>query len=406
MKNPILRACAMLVAGVGLWAMCAAAQDASGSDPIDLFARMYPVFAHDRCTGCHNRVNPELATGNNHAVGQVTDNRECTDCHTAVPGWKTRRDLAFHGKSVKQLCQMQSRQVHSMLASGAGTGIPNITQLVNAEYLSHLASDSLIGAAFAGNRGGATSQVNKPPMSRDEFVKAAREWLDAGAGCGGWEGTITQKEEFHSNYSYPMPIAEGSIDIQVNETAQREIKITRIAGSSTGTFTMGGHETIVQTMHLIAPNGPCTAVNTADDVWIAPSPPVVDVPVRVQTKPDGSYTIHFYGPEEKTTTNSTGHMVNDCGVVFPHFPQDPPTELTWPIWHYTIRCPSNDTICQMFDPDNKTLAGTTEETVLGASDAAERRSWLNVSPVGTSRSDDGTPIPVKVTTTWDLSLKE
>lgn len=400
--------CARLavVAGASLVILHASAQSAGGGDPLELFSRMYPVFSHDRCTGCHGRVNPELATGNNHPPGQILpDGQPCNDCHVP-PGWKTRPSLAFVNKSVKQLCQMQSQFVQSMLASGAGTPIPNLAQRVNAEYLSHISGDTLIGAAFIGDRGGASSQVNKPPISRTEFVDATREWLDAGAGCGSWEGQITQNEEFRSHYGYPMQGAEGTVDVQVSETANRSVTIKRVNGNSTGTFTMGGHYTLVQTMHLTGQFGPCTAVNTEDSVWIAPSPPTVDVSVTVKTKPDGSYSIRFVGPEEKTVTNSTSHMTNDCGIALPTFPRDPPTELDWDPWSYTIRCPSDDGICQFFDPENPTISGSTEETVVGASDATERRSWLNVSPVGTSRSDDGSPIPVKVKSTWDLTLKE
>lgn len=404
MKRPITYASLALAAGVGLGAIGVSAQNVDGGDPIDLFARMYPVFSHDRCTGCHGRVNPELESGNNHGGGHVPPGGQpCNDCHVPIR-WRTRPDLKFLGKSVKQLCQMQSNFVHSMVAQGRATSLPNIVQTVHAEYISHLAQDSLIGSAFDGDRGGISSQADKPPISRDEFVKAGQEWLDAGAGCGGWEGKITQNEEFHSGYSYPMGGGDSPIDVQVNETAAREIKITRTDGSSTGTFKMSGHSTIVQTMHLIGEHGPCTAVNTANMDWLAPAPATVDVVVRVRTKSDGSYTIRFVGPEEKTVSSTTGDSVNDCGADLPHFPPDPPIELTWPGWGYTIRCPSSNGICKLFDPDNAALSGSTEETILGASDAVERKSWLNESPVGTSRSDDGTPIAVKVKTTWDLTL--
>jgi len=90
---------------------------------------------------------------------------------------------------------------------------------------------------------------------------------------------------------------------------------------------------------------------------------------------------------------------------------DTDEELVWNPWSFTIRCPPNftpdadNTIDCDVDTSQKppVLSGTMVRTVLGASDAAERQSWLNVSPVGTSRSDDGTPIKVKVETTWELA---
>ena len=41
-------------------------------------------------------------------------------------------------------------------------------------------------------------------------------------------------------------------------------------------------------------------------------------------------------------------------------------------------------------------------TVRGPSDAAERQSWLNLSPIGTGRADGNGSIEVKVETTWNM----
>jgi hypothetical protein len=203
-----------------------------------------------------------------------------------------------------------------------------------------------------------------------------------------------------------------NIDVHVNESASRTVHIKREDGITTGSFRMSGHGTIVQTMRLTGLTGPCTSVNTSTHDWISRPADDVVASLRVKVKDDGSYEIQFVGPEETTDTTSTGRNVNDCGAAFPTFPPDPPTELTWNKWMYVIRCPSNDGICRTFDNNSAgrggavLIDGTTVETIIGASDAAERRSWLNVSPVGTSRSDDGSPIPVKVKTTWTLTLDQ
>ena len=129
-----------------------------------------------------------------------------------------------------------------------------------------------------------------------------------------------------------------------------------------------------------------------------------DISVRVLINDDGSYEIHFSLPKEKTRSSTSGVNRNDCGIPFPPAQQEPPIELEWPKWTYTIRCPSPGVTCERFDPQNPALVGSMEETIVGADDAEERRSWLNVSPVGTSRADDGSPIPVKVKTKWEFAL--
>ena len=396
-KSRILQEFTSLAAVASLTLMTSTVNGAHGDDPLELFARIYPVFSHDRCTGCHGRVNPELETGNNHGGGYIEPGGQpCSDCHDP-PGWRTRPDLTFFNKSTKQLCQMQSAAVRSMRATPGAT-----VKAADAAYIGHLGGDSLIGSAFIGDRGGASSTIDRPGMNRADFVKAAQEWLDAGVGCGGWEGSITQTETMGSNYGYPIQGADGAI--AVKESAGREITINRIGGVARGTFKMSGHSTIVQTVHVVGEKGPCTSVNTVDTDWTSLTAKDVEVPVHVHTENDGSYTIRFAGPEAKTSTNSTTRNVNDCGFAFPSDPQDPPIELEWPTWAFTIRCPSNYGICQLFDPQHPQLSGSIARTVRDQDDGAEPYSWLQNSPASNSRSDDGSGLPFKVTVTWDLTL--
>jgi len=85
-------------------------------------------------------------------------------------------------------------------------------------------------------------------------------------------------------------------------------------------------------------------------------------------------------------------------------------QLTWPSWKFTIRCPakftpdSNNTIdCSTYTSSTPpTLSGRMGRTVRGPGDAAERQSWLNISPIGTGRADGNGSIDVKVETSWNL----
>lgn len=377
-------------------AQLAAQQPTGPSDPLEYFAEMMPVFSHDRCTGCHGRVNPELATGNNHSMGQFTNPADCNDCHSQAPNWRTRPDLTFFNKNTKQLCQMQSAEVDLTRDHARANSMP--IALADAAYLGHLSGDSLVGTAFTGTAAGAFGRANPPPMKRTDFVAAADAWLKVGAGCGGWEGYIKQTEKFGSNYEYGTT--------QVNETAERVLRIDRAGGVNTGTLTMSGHSTLIQTTHLDGLNGPCTNVTTSNSSWIGLPLDEPGFTVRVQIVDDRNYTIRFSVPMVRTRTNSTGHNVNDCGINLPPSAQDPPEELDLVPWAFTIRCPSEHGICQIFDPDNPRLSGTIDRTIMDHKEAADPQSWLAVSPVGISRADDGTSLPVKVTTTWDLTLED
>jgi hypothetical protein len=82
----------------------------------------------------------------------------------------------------------------------------------------------------------------------------------------------------------------------------------------------------------------------------------------------------------------------------------------------SIRCPGNFTQnpaggnsidCDIFDPPRQPrLKGSMTRTILNHEDAADPQSWLSVSPVGISRSDNGASQPVIVVTTWDFELVE
>ena len=75
-----------------------------------------------------------------------------------------------------------------------------------------------------------------------------------------------------------------------------------------------------------------------------------------------------------------------------------------------ISCPadftmdSNNTVtCSSPGPGwPPTLNGSLKRTVIGQGDPIAQESWLSVSPAGTSRADDGTPIPITVNVIWNL----
>jgi len=406
-QRPIACALAGLVAIACCGLTAASAQAPGNEEPIDLFARLMPVITHARCAGCHGAVNPfdGLTHGGGvidadfdwrtHDMNDATQNRACLECHTAgvtrshigpveirTGKWKLApRHLAFVGKGVTTLCQQFAH---------------------DSRLRSHLMGDELIGFAFVGRRGDATERADPPPMTRGEFLAAADHWLEQGWGkCGRWEGRITQTEIFAANYGYPMPGNVGRVN--VNESAGSQIEITRDAGVTKGTFRMSGQSTLVQTMYLDG----CTATTTSRGSWGSMTPADTDVSLTIKVAEDGSYAIRFVGPTETTRSSISDSLVHDCPIPpFADSLQDPPIELEWNPWNFTIRCPSDHAICQIFDPENPRLSGTMERVIVNHEDAADPQSRLTTSLAGISRADTGASLPVTVTTTWDLELKD
>lgn len=411
---------ALVAAGLGPSARAQApAQPPSSTsaDPIDLFKEIYPVFSHPRCVNCHGVVETvpgsirEL-TGRGHGGGAVRRPPdalpdECGDCHNEpevlIQAWQFTAPphMSFVGKDLEQMCAMQSDEVRSFdgaAGSHAGTA--------SGSYMHHLTTDPLIEAGFAGRAGGRIDPPQPPPMKKADFLAAAQKWVDAGVGCGRLTGTIKQVESFEANYAYPFPPNGG--ETSVAETAKREVTINRYSdGTAVATVSMSGHGSI--RIRYTQDGCKMTITNLTD--WLGTSSNPMDLDHLEIKRDGGSYEISFAIPKEKTQQTISGTGVNTCGA--PTMSSGPETdpELTWSPWIFAIRCPPNftpdaeNTIdCDVDTSKNPpVLSGKMVRTVLGASDAAERQSWLNESPVGTSRADDGTPIRVKVETTWNLT---
>jgi hypothetical protein len=400
-------------------AFVASAQTTTNADPIELFAKMMPVFSHPRCVNCHGGVNPydidastpvadidptiriEMDFGPGlvvHGGGATSAGEDCDDCHTDANRWHLApRDLRFAGKTTKQLCDLQSAAV---------------AQLGRGQYLGHLSGDALIGLAFAGKRGGASGHADRPGMSRDDFVQAAAEWIATGrASCGGWVGTITQTETFAANYGYPIQAGTGPSSMAVIESAKRVFALERIDGQVTVKIEQSGHNTTTGVIR----DGLCTSTATSNSDWIGLNTSPAAGGVSIEIKPDGSYSIRMIGPKEKTSGDGSSDLVTDCGPLPTTHDTNVPIELDWDPWTFMIRCPPDFTPdkprgesinCDLFDPERFPFLKGTMTRVIIESDADKRQSWLRVSPTGVSRSDTGEPLPVTIVTEWDFKIEE
>jgi hypothetical protein len=281
-------------------------------------------------------------------------------------------------------------------------------------YMHHLTADPLVTQAFNGRAGGARAgddPSEPPPMSRNDFLAAAKAWVDAGAPCKS-TGSISQVERLSAHYSYPYPAGtNGKTTVKV--TAKRDVQIYRLPdGTAVADSRISGHETIVIHYEDIGLKGPCSVTITSNGDWVSTTPQYAPAEMTVRLE-DGMYEIAFTLTPDKTQQTSEGHSVSDCGVQ-PMKSADTDDELTWQPWVFTIRCPAtftpdaqNTITCDPRQHQNEQkVSGSMLRTIVGAGmDAVEPQSWLNVSPAGTARADDGTPLPITVKTVWNLKTK-
>jgi len=385
----------------------------ASSDPLELFTVMVPTFTHPRCANCHGAVDPHAESGpleDTHDGGIIEAGGTCANsgCHTQTNDtqeetrWQTASPFHnFNGKTAKELCDMQSG-----VADDKNARRPD-------GYYEHLNTDFLIDLAFVGQSGGANSSTDPPPLHKDDFLKAARAWVNVGNKCNSWTGSITQHETFASSYSYLQGGAGSPIRVTVHEQAQRIFTLDRANGDSEVRINQGGQQTMVTVITSEGPYGPCETTITSNNRWTGQNQGAEPGGMNVQIRPDGSYTIRFSGPAEKTVTQDSGHASTNCPGA-PPGPTADTTDLDWNTWRSSIHCPANftqdpaggNTIdCDLYDSKtNPRLKGTMVRTLRRHEDAPDPQSWMEVSTVGISRSDTGAQLPVTVVTTWDFTL--
>jgi hypothetical protein len=161
-----------------------APKDAAAS--CEAFLAAYKVFMHPRCLNCHPAGDAPLQGDDSHPHAQNVKRGKdgkgkyalkCANCHQDAnlpgenmppgnPNWHlppAETPLVFQGKSPADL----ARQLKDPKQNGGKT----LEQLIE-----HVAEDKLVGWGWdpGGGRG-------KPPLTRDEFVKKVREWVEKGA---------------------------------------------------------------------------------------------------------------------------------------------------------------------------------------------------------------------------------
>jgi len=360
-------------------------------DPLNVFAKLMPVLSHDRCVNCHGATD---AFKGFYHPGAVSRRTPCLSCHTASGRWDIApAPMAFFQRSVRELCS----HLANNLAVGEATAF-------------HLEHDELIGLAFAGRRGNAvTAQyTEKPPMTRAEFVRAYRTWVQqTGGGCSAWEGTITRTEVIaedttgpglpdvrvmgpmtvtfwqRGTHSYTITIKDGQATVKAILDGERNNKEVMKAPNCEST----GHVRDAYSLLSTTVSGAKAEPGPADTTALAA---IGDGAVRVGLAADGSYRIHVVPPAEKTQRTSTTTFKATCPIPDPS-PSAHTETFDWNPWVFDITG-------KLQDPHMRGhLQGQTVEVMANSVD----------KPIGLAGSAavghlDGSSVKFRVTTTWDL----
>jgi hypothetical protein len=361
-------------------------------DPLTIFAKMMPVLSHERCVNCHGATDPVKGFFHPGAVSPGS----CLNCHTASPRWAvTPPIIAFFQKTTRQLCYHFS-----------------VIVPVGEETARHLEEDDLIGLAFAGRRGNAVPPkfAQKPPMTRAEFVRAYRTWVQqTGGGCSAWEGTITRVETVAGNDTGPgLPDFRkmGPLTVTSWQHGTHTITVNIKDGKATVTTTLDGEVNNKQvtkasncemTAHtrdaysLVSTKASAGASGPASGGATVPLVAAGNGNVRVGFAADGSYRIHVAPPEEKTQTTSTTTMSATCPMPNVAAPAHTET-FDWPVWVFEIAA-------KLPDPRKRThLTGQTVEMLERSGAKPFGLAYMGAAVGRLNESN----VKFKVTTTWDL----
>lgn len=263
----------------------------------------------------------------------------------------------------------------------------------------HLNTDPLAANALnKGNKGVDGEREDRPPMNKAKFLETADEWLEGHeeVPCAGWEGTITQTESVNLTTSHDRSDASLSEHTTQAQNATRTTEIT-VGGDANVRIAIQGTERIDTTIVSRGGGRSCTSTvqtarvyGTTDGVTSAEarSAKVTFFPA------DGGYRLTIVGPAEQTTKVERSSMTH---CTLGAMPGDSETlTLDHPAWTVEIEG-------QLADPsDRSQLKGSKTETV-----TQEHQAWLtanggNVATLQIRDNGELLPVPVEVTTTWDL----
>ena len=163
----------------------ATAEKALSDDPFD---KMMAVLTHKRCVNCHpaddHPRQGEDSHVHNFGVSRGTDNHgvpalRCESCHQAennafsgVPG-APEWSLAPIGMAWEGLSRVE---IAKSMLNPANNGGRNLEEIVH-----HLTEHELVLWAWEPGIDASGNPRELPPVSKEEYIKAVKEWAEAGA---------------------------------------------------------------------------------------------------------------------------------------------------------------------------------------------------------------------------------
>lgn len=160
-------------------------ESTSDNDP---FSIMMKVLTHKRCVNCHPAGDRPLQGEDSHyhnfGVQRGEDNHgvaalRCETCHqhenndfSGVPGapeWSLApKSMTWEG--------LNRVEIARSMMNPANNGGRNLEQIVE-----HLTEHELVLWAWEPGIDAAGNPREKPPIPKDEYIKAVKEWAEAGA---------------------------------------------------------------------------------------------------------------------------------------------------------------------------------------------------------------------------------
>jgi hypothetical protein len=430
MENMLLvsRARSLVVLLTGTMAVAALSpgpsrlQQASQRTPLQLFDAMMPVIGHPRCVNCHHGVDP--ISGRGHGGGRVDISMDttrqpprsmqsCNDggCHdeATVPNLRNtpgvewhqpNRGQSFFGKSDKQLCALLADFVMFM---GQGPA------------RAHIARDTLIGFAFVGTAAGAATNAAPPPMTRRQFVDSFTVWMNQGQASCDAEGTITRDEAVDTDTTWHV----GHIDYRLEQTGRRNVTITLSGGEFHSIALAHGSVKLTTTQNLQNAAGlPCTLISRGLTLYDGSTSGLAQVTIKDTViftstparAPDKDYRIDIKLPPETIRHSETDAVEDLCGSILqpakPSAQQVSYRSNTFSIEGHLVHPFRNLTGgCDKFVKSEDVASSDTQNNVFECLRFAHVGNhdppWLMQNEAATSYHD-GTSIPFRVTTSWNL----
>src|SRR6266542_894486 len=268
-----------------------------------IWDQMMPVLMHPRCLNCHGVTNP--FTGDNHGGGPVAEDSECITCHTEntkrfiesciepspeFPGFPGRA-VAEDGSIQPADCTPGTNFRDFRTSDGRPTWngpAPERVWFVRRDaaticrqfkegtsgpsgVLFHLKEDGNVGLAFEGRKGMDSQSefwpvdAEPPPVSRNDLVELARQWITQAAGACDLNGTITITETLQGSRTVSLGAsAIGSGTTTQEESGSRTVTAEVRNGKANVSIQGSGQEKSTTRIVASAGGTSCVTLDTSE----------------------------------------------------------------------------------------------------------------------------------------------